>query len=320
MIPEAKDAYGYFELAVAAGVCALYASWQFFRLLRRDRFAADTPVAKIRSAAQGYVHLEGRVHPSAEHGEVRSPLTHRPCVWWDYKVEHYQAGRIRGTEWSCLESGTSVSPFVLRDADGECLVGPVGAEIIPSAHNVWHGRTPRPEGPPSSGIPVMTVFDDRTYRYTEGILAADARVTVLGELRSRSVVTELDEEVRAIVTEWKKDQPGLLARFDQDHDGELNMAEWDAVRDAARAEAQGKIGGAQSRLSVVGETTHGEPFLIAPLDGRQLVKREKHRATLAFCAAVLLAAVAAVLTQRAVSAYEASAAAPAGFAARPGAS
>ncbi len=310
MTPTLKHAYDALVLAAFVGLAALYAGWQFFRLLRRDRFAADTPIAKIRSAAQGYVHLEGQVRPAAEHGEVLAPLTNRPCAWWDYKIEQYRSGRIKGTEWTCTERGTSIAPFVLCDADGQCLVGPVGAEIIPSAHNVWHGRTPRPEGPQTFGLPFVTVFDDGMYQYTESILAVGARVTVLGELRSQSLVTEIDEQVRALLAEWKKDQTALLARFDQDHDGQLGSTEWDAVRAAAKAAIEARIGGSGSRLGVVGETTHGQPFLIAALEGRKFVRREQHRAALAFCAAVALAALTAFLAQRGLSAVETATAPP----------
>ena len=311
MTPALKDAYDALVLAAFAGLGALHASWQFFRLVRRDRFAADTPISKIRSAAQGYVHLEGRVRCSPEHGEVRSPLMNRPCVWWDYQVEQCRSGRFKGNEWICTERGTSIAPFVLCDADGQCLVGPVGAEIVPSTHLVWHGKTPRPEGPPALGLPFVTVFDDHTYRYTESTLAIGAEVTVLGELRSHSLVTEIDEQVRTLLAQWKQDQATLLARFDENHDGQLDAAEWDAARAAAKAAVEARIGGTQSRSSVVGETTHGQPFLIASLDGRKFVRREKHRAALAFGATVLLATLAAFLAQRGLQAYGAATAPPA---------
>ena len=53
-------------LAVLLAAGTAYAVYRFFTSLRRDRFAADTPVARIRSAAQGYVHVEGRAGPPPE--------------------------------------------------------------------------------------------------------------------------------------------------------------------------------------------------------------------------------------------------------------
>ncbi len=310
MTPTLKGADDALVLAALLGLGAVYAGWQFFRCLRRDRFAADTPISKIRSAAQGYVHLEGEARPTAAQGEVLAPLTNRPCVWWDFKVEQYRSGRLKGAVWTCVEQGTSVSPFLLHYAAGQCLVGPVGAEIMPTARHVWHGKTPRPDGPPAIGLPFATVFDDGVYRYTESLLAVGARVTVLGELRSQSLVTEIDAQVRALLSEWKQDQAALLARFDTNRDGQLDASEWDAARAAAKAAVEAQIGGSQSRLSVVGETTHGQPFLIAALDGRKFVSREKHRAALAFCATVVLAGLAAILAQRGLTAYETATAPP----------
>ena len=43
--------------------------------------------------------------------------------------------------------------------------------------------------------------------------------------------------------------------------------EWEAVRAAAREQVEANIATQDARVSVVGQTTHGEPFLIAPLDG-----------------------------------------------------
>ena len=55
-----------------------------------------------------------------------------------------------------------------------------------------------------------------------------------------------------------------------------------------------------ARVSVVGQTTHGEPFLIAPLDGEHLVSREKHRAAFALAASLVLALLTAWAAQRAL--------------------
>lgn len=301
-------------LAALCGAATLYCAWLFFRLLRRDRFAADTPLARIRSAAQGYVRLEGHLEPSAEEGELTSPLTHRHCVWWDYKVESRQSGGVQGRNWHCIERGTSVTPFTLRDADGACLVGPVGADIIPTTHNVWHGATPRPDGPPATAT--FTSYE-QPYRYTESVLTAGTRVTVLGELRSHSVVDSIEEEVRTTLAEWKRDPAALLARFDRNHDGQLDMDEWEAVRAAARAEVQARAGTAGARQSIVGQTTHGQPFLIAPFDGAGLVQREKHRAALAFAATLVLAGLTAWSAQHALTAHPSSMASAAGPPAQP---
>ena len=99
---------------------------------------------------------------------------------------------------------------------------------------------------------------------------------VLGEFRSHSEVGDVNAAIAAKLHEWKQDQPGLLARFDLDHDGKLNDAEWDAARQAAARESQSQtLQSAIRRESVISEPANGEPFLIAPLTEAALERRER---------------------------------------------
>lgn len=286
-------------LAALLAAGTVYAVWRLFVSLRRDRFAADTPLARIRSAAQGYVHLEGQAGPPPE-GPITAPLSGLPCVWWDYKIEQRQsraAGNQRN-EWRVIDSATSVAPFSLRDADGECLVGPVGADVTPTSHETWYGDTPRPACLP--GLSGRGWSPDREYRYSERVICPGAHLTVLGELRSHSAVESIEREVGKIVVGWKQDQAALLARFDRNHDGQLDAEEWESARAAAREQVEASLGSKNARVSVVGQTTHGEPFLVAPLDTKNLVRREKHRAAFALAASVLLALLTAWAAQKAL--------------------
>src|SRR5579883_150324 len=289
---------GFLVLAILFAAATAYAVYYLFVSLRRDRFAADTPLARICSAAQGYVHLEGVAGQPAE-GPITAPLSGLPCVWWDYTIEHRREVGNNRHEWHVTDRATSVTPFSLSDADGECLVGPVGADVTPTSRETWYGDLPRPACLP--GLEGRGWRADCDYRYTERVISPGARLTVLGELRSRSAVVSIEQEVGKIVVEWKHDQAGLLARFDRNHDGRLDEQEWEAVRAAAREEVEAKLGTRQARESVVGQTTHGEPFLIAPLDGEHLVSREKHRAAMALAASVALALLTAWAAQKAMA-------------------
>ena len=289
---------GFLALAALLAAGTLYAVYRLFMSLRRDRFAADTPLARIRSAAQGYVHLEGEAGPPPE-GPMTAPLSGLPCVWWDYRIEHRQrVGGGNRSEWHVMDRAASVAPFSLRDRDGECLVGPVGADVTPTSHETWYGDTPRPACLP--GLEGRAWSPDRDYRYTERVIGPGAHLTVLGELRSHSMVESIEREVGKVVVGWKHDQATLLSRFDRNHDGVVDGAEWDAARAAAREEVEASLASKEQRVSVVGQTTHGEPFLIAPLDSSHLVSREKHRAALALAASVVLALLTAWAAQKAL--------------------
>jgi E3 Ubiquitin ligase len=288
---------GLLALAAVLAAATAYALYRLFVSLRRDRFAADTPVARIRSAAQGYVHFEGAAGAPPE-GPIAAPLSGSPCVWWDYKIEYHAPVGNGRREWQVTDRATSVEPFSLRDQGGECLVGPVGADVTPTSHQTWYGDTARPGFLPDPGARGWT--PNRDYRYTERVIQPGAHLTVLGELRSRSIVESIEREVGKIVIGWKQDQAGLLARFDRNHDGQLDADEWEAARAAARQQVEGSLASKDARVSVVGQTTHGEPFLIAPLDGKRLVSREKHRAALALAASVMLALLTAWAAHKAI--------------------
>ncbi len=268
----------YWLAAAACGAVALWALYRFWVSLRRDRFLADTPLARIRSAAQGYVKLFGRA-TAADEGPLQAPLTGRPCVWWSYNVEQKLRNAKGEGHWESIESGTSVNLFVLADVDAQCLVGPVNAEITPTTHNVWYGAEPRPMGPPRTGL-----LQSGDYRYTESLLSIGDRLSAVGELRSHSEVGDVDSGAAALLKQWKQDQKSLLARFDQNHDGHIDAAEWEAARLAAAKECQSQTLAAPiTRMSVISQPTNGEPFLIAAMDDAHLVRREKRRAALFFC-------------------------------------
>jgi hypothetical protein len=160
-------------------------------------------------------------------------------------------------------------------------VGPVSAEVTPTAHNVWYGAESRPSGgPPLDSIPLLHTGD---WRYTERLLGVGARLCVMGELRSHSELGDASAASLAKLHEWKQNQRSLLARFDRDHDGTLNEAEWDAARAAAAREAKSEtLESPIERVSVISQPTNGEPFLIAPLSAAALEKRERLFAALYF--------------------------------------
>jgi hypothetical protein len=268
--------------AVGAAV-AFGALYGFLASLRRDRLFADTPLVRLRSAAQGYVKVYGRAAP-ANGTAVAAPLSERPCVWWSYEVSYRERGARGETRWRSIERATSVELFALADTDAQCLVGPVNAEITPTTHDVWYGSMPRPAGPPGPA----RLLESSDYRYTERLLSPGDRLSVLGELRSHSELVSTDAAALGLLRQWKQDQRALLARFDTNHDGHIDAAEWEMAREAAERESGSKaLATPVTRLSVISQPANGEPFLIAPLDARQLERREQLHAMLFFLGGLL---------------------------------
>jgi hypothetical protein len=290
---------------LGAGVCAAAAVWALYRCFRnlwRNRLVSDTPLVRIRSAAQGYVKLSGRAAPAKDE-PLAAPLSSRPCVWWRYQVEQKVRNAKGETRWETIDSGTSIDLFVLADGDDQCLVGPVNAEITPTTHDVWYGSLPRPACPP--GSPALVNFGD--FRYTENLLSTGDQLSVLGELRSHSEIGDPDNTATALLHRWKQDQSALLARFDKNHDGRLDAAEWEAVRQAAETESQSHTRDARiNRLNVISQPTNGEPFLVASMDDVHLVRRERLHAALYFAGGLSCVVLCASAIEHALVAGEAA--------------
>jgi hypothetical protein len=116
-------------------VAALFAGFLF---LVRAWTVQETPLSMIRSAAQGYVKLEG--HADLMPGPpIISPLTSNQCVWWQYKIEE-RVSAGRSAHWETVDHGTCDDLFLIRDSSGQCVVDPEHAEVIPTTETVWYGE------------------------------------------------------------------------------------------------------------------------------------------------------------------------------------
>jgi hypothetical protein len=279
-------------LAAVCGGVSLAALFGCFSRLRRDRVIADTPLVRLRSAAQGYVRVSGIARSPPEE-TLRSPLSRRACVWWDYQVQERTVNAKGEATYRTIEKATSVTPFVLDDTDSECLVGPVGAEVTATSEERWSGMSRHCE-PSQDSKSVLGFVGQDEYRFVERLIEPGTPLSVLGELRSHTEFGVVDQKAKEILLQWKHDQTGLLRRFDRNHDGQISADEWESARVAARAQAEATVLHSPiERVGVVGQTTHGEPFLISPLDGEQLVRREQRYAVLLLLLSLLMAGLAA---------------------------
>jgi hypothetical protein len=270
--------------ALALGAAVGGGGWFAFRWLHVARLIEDTPTSRIRSAAQGYVELGGRCRP-LDGARNLAPLTQRPCVWWQYRIQRRTGSTSGGkarTKWHTVNSGRSEQPFLLEDGTGECIVQPSGAEMLAAESTTWYGDTPWPTQTPGRRSP----FGESEYRYFEQRIYEHEQVVVLGRFRTHSATgsRDLRAEVAALLAEWKTDQAALAARFDTDRDGEVSFAEWERARDEARraVSQHGLAEPARTALHVLGRPEDGALFLIAAMPGAALSRRYRRRALLAF--------------------------------------
>jgi hypothetical protein len=257
-------------LAIAAPLSLYFG----FRNWRLARLIDDTPVSRVRSAAQGYVELTG-IASMGEGAPTIAPLSRLPCAWWMYHIE-YQVGEGRNRHWETTNRGASVAPFLLTDDTGACLVGPTGADVRPAHKDRWRGALPWPTAP-GGGQGFFGMFGG-DYRYTEYRINERELVSVIGEFRTLGGVSGIDQtaEVLRLLAEWKKDQPALLDRFDSNHDGVLSQEEWERARTEARKQIeQNAPHAATPLLSIVVKPTDDRPFLIAASDLKVLARRSR---------------------------------------------
>lgn len=180
---------------------------------KRARLIADLPTSRISSAAQGYAEIYGRAVLSTDH-LLRSPFSGLSCVWYRYRVSVREDDK-----WRQITDITSQDTIEVVDGSGRCFVDPDHAEIIGAERRVK----------------VLS-----NHKHEEELLFA-APIYVLGDFHTLGGSTHLlnvNEDVKALLAQWKREQTTLIARFDLDKNGEIDMQEWELARRAATREVE----------------------------------------------------------------------------------
>ena len=235
---------------VCLALIAILSLFAWGSALLRRRAITDTPTSRIASAAQGYVELLGVGRPPDP--PLSSHLTHLPCLWHRWRVKEGNGKNSR-----TVDSGESEVPFLIDDGSGYCLVDPEGAEILTRHKNSW---------------------TQGNYRFTEWKLLINDRIYALGEFRTfggGSADLDARRDMKALLTEWKKDRTTLLRRFDLDGDGEISEKEWGLARQAARREVSRMHREARNESDVhtLSSPRNGRLYLLSNIDPNRLARR-----------------------------------------------
>ncbi len=242
----------------------------WLRSVRHARLILDTPTARIASAAQGYTELRGRGRP-LDGTPLRSPVNGLPVLWYRVVTQRRQPDG----KWRHLNTVESDASFLLDDGSGLCAVDPEGAEML---------------------VRRRDVFNNGELRQTQWSLINQDAIYVLGDFHTLgSIAPELDSarQVRELLAEWKENRAELLARFDLDGNGEIDLKEWEL----ARAQARREVGRRQRELLAAAEAhVMRKPegrrlYLISDLDPARIAWR--YRLWAGFHLAVFFGAAAA---------------------------
>lgn len=252
-------------LTVFWSVIALATLLSWRKAVKRSRAVSDVPLSKCRSAAQGYVKLEG-IQKTVPNHPLSGPLTGKPCTWWRYKIEE----KVRSQdgeryEWSPMRQASSPSFILLDDGTGQVMINPIGAEIAQWTNDVWCSDAFWPERP------TMTHDQDGRYRYTESRMHDGEQLFVTGKLTTyaaQSGLTRAAPDAAHVLDQWKRDQATLLQRFDADGNGAIDVDEWDKARDAATSEANAGALASPAvvtpEINVIVRPADGRPFVVSP--------------------------------------------------------
>ncbi len=270
---------------------ACVTAYGIFYFIRRARLIEDTPTSKIRSAVQGYLELIGQSQSLGGQPLV-SPLTGIPCVWYSYLIERKRGYGSR-SRWRRVDSGISRQAFILRDDTGQCLINPEKAEVITSGKQVWYGHSAWPKAPARQHAGLLqSVVVSGNYRYTERRLHHGEPLYALGEfvtVRENDTQGSMQEALRATLRAWKQKPDILLQHFDADNNGEIDLQEWEKVRQAARKkvlrEKLSKAAG--SAVHTLGKPADGRPFILSVRSQRQMSRRYRYKAAACLVAFVL---------------------------------
>jgi hypothetical protein len=250
-------------VALAGSAVAWYLAHRRFHLIH------DTPTARIRSAAQGFVELMG----TADLSPGQAPLSFDglpPCVWFEVVISEQRSGDGRVSTWT----RTSDETFVLRDATGECIIDPDHAEVHMAHVRRWQKDTHR--------------YHARYLRQGEPLYAIGALET----LRGADGDFDQRADVAHLLREWKRDPRDLRRRFDSDRNGQICAQEWQqAVAEAERIVAvQHEERHAHPAVNVMRAPSRGLPYILSNRDPEALAQRFRHWSW--FHACVFFAALA----------------------------
>jgi hypothetical protein len=250
-------------LAIGIAAVGLFGAWRSFQ---RVRALADTPIARIRSAPQGYVELRGRAG-LLKGPPVLGPLSSLPCAWYRYRLEE----RTSGNKWRVLEKGVSDSLFLIEDDTGQCVVDPDGAEFTKTRRDVWYG-----DGNGSRSFALWGL--GARYRFMEQRIMPDEEIHAIGLFKTVGGNREPPDtrrEVAELLEQWKR-TPRMMALFDRRKNGRIDPDEWEAARRAAhrrvqREQLERTTMPDVNTLSDTGDSAR--PYLIAALSEARLIRK-----------------------------------------------
>jgi E3 Ubiquitin ligase len=184
---------------VILGGLSAFLVWMAVRKHRRYKLLSDTRMTSIGSLRPGLAKTTGLVRALEE--PVRSPMTRRDCVFYDFRVEEQRTRTVssgpRGgmrteTYWATVVNDRQYVRFSLEEDTGEVEIDLEGAEVTmrSAAHtssSMFDSAPPDLERLLRNRYATSTrgLFFNKTMRYVETVIEEADRLIALGEIRRK---------------------------------------------------------------------------------------------------------------------------------------
>ncbi|MGH8442633.1 MAG: GIDE domain-containing protein [Nevskiaceae bacterium] len=278
----------FFWWTAAAAVAAVAGFVACFVFLHRARLMENMPTSRLRSAAQGYVELEGDAR-LMEGPPIIAPLTKNRCIWWSFRIDEKQKSG-KNSNWVTVERGRSDDCFELDDGTGKCVVDPDGANVISRHSQTWYGSSRSPDVPPELGRGLLRAGFSR-YRYFEERLHFGEPLYALGTYRTQAGGPDSFDEkldLKELLEKWRADKR-MMALFDVNKDGAVDQKEWDAARRMAVKKVRDEHvqrAVESPDLHILAKPRDGRPYILSGIPQAMLIRRWR----LASAACIVVAA------------------------------
>lgn len=244
----------------------------------KARTIEDTPTAKIRSTAQGYVELQGEQH-AFNGSPVIAPLTKTPCTWYYYEIGQISGKKSRVT----LETGISSHFFELQDTTGRCIIDPKEAQVSTKCFDSWYGFKRFPSGKPKTWLGFL-VGRLGQYYYQEWRMEPGMPLYALGNFHTIYVKNQSEnssliaDKIIEQQQQWRTVFLSLLTPFLSQAE-QRSKQEWQAIlhqthQTMAQQSSIPEISQALNILSGEGLTKR-TPYLLSTLSQVKLIQRYK---------------------------------------------
>lgn len=275
-------------MVLASLLVAVVSFYLFMRNWKRLRIIEDTPTAKLRSAHQGYIELEGKGQ-FIDDQPLYSPLSNHPCLWYRSQIEQQETfvdnGRTQ-TRWNVVYKNISNHRFKLIDGKNSCYVDPEAAEVNSHQKLVWYGNTEWPTRTQLLESQSIIHAATNSYRYCEWLILPSQPLYILGQFSTLSATAQksIRDVMINLINDWKQDQEQLKNRFDTNKDGQIDQEEWEVARQEARSEAQ-KLHdqlALEPDMNIIAKPRDPfQPFIISAYSQTVLIRKYRRNAGLA---------------------------------------